>query len=153
MERSADQEEELAGARAEGSAEKKVADAGDADMENPKAPPALVTACCVCMEPWSSEGAHRMCCIAYCGHVYGRSCLEAILRRCEDRRAKCPQCTDKFDRLQVIDLYMTEYPRDDCWHRKRLIFGGKQLDVNRTLDHYKVKMYSTLHLVLRFGGG
>jgi hypothetical protein len=41
-------------------AEKKVDDAGDADMENPKAPPALVTACCVCMEPWSSEGAHRM---------------------------------------------------------------------------------------------
>ncbi|KAM0849686.1 hypothetical protein ACQ4PT_053575 [Festuca glaucescens] len=118
-------------------------------MENPKAPPALVTACCVCMEPWSSEGAHRMCYLVQCRHVYGRSCLETILRRCEDRRAKCPQCTDKFDRTQIIDLYMTEYPRDDCWHRKMKIFvevlKGKtitlEVGILDTVDSVKAKIH------------
>ncbi|KAM0870439.1 hypothetical protein ACQ4PT_040007 [Festuca glaucescens] len=131
--------------RVEGCAEKKVADAGDADLEYPK----RVTACCVCMEPWSSDGAHHMCCIVHCGHVYGRSCLETILRRCEGTRAKCPQCTNKFDRTQVIDLYMTEYPRDDCWHRKMKIFvevlKGKtitlEVGILDTVDSVKAKIH------------
>ncbi|KAG2549126.1 E3 ubiquitin-protein ligase RFWD3-like isoform X1 [Panicum virgatum] len=70
-------------------------------------------ACCVCMEPWTCSGAHRICCIP-CGHVYGRSCLERWLRRCGSRSAKCPQCGERFELRHITNLYVPENLWDDC---------------------------------------
>ncbi|GJN09358.1 hypothetical protein PR202_ga27359 [Eleusine coracana subsp. coracana] len=46
-----------------------------------------IPTCPVCMEAWTSEGAHRISCIP-CGHVYGRSCLEVVNPAWESK-SKC----------------------------------------------------------------
>ncbi|KAL6847591.1 hypothetical protein ACP4OV_022617 [Aristida adscensionis] len=63
--------------------------------------------CPVCMEPWASQGAHRISCIP-CGHVYGRSCLERWLAQRGNRIATCPQCGKRFKHKDIINLYAPE---------------------------------------------
>lgn len=43
--------------------------------------------CSICLEPWSSESTHRLCCLP-CGHLFGSTCINDYLYRC----AECPQC-------------------------------------------------------------
>ncbi|KAJ3681903.1 hypothetical protein LUZ60_014476 [Juncus effusus] len=70
--------------------------------------------CPVCMEMWTSEGPHRVCCIP-CGHVYGRLCLEKWLKKCGNKVGKCPQCNRKFKPTEIINLYAPKIvvPNDD----------------------------------------
>uniref|UniRef100_A0A0D9VNF4 RING-type domain-containing protein n=1 Tax=Leersia perrieri TaxID=77586 RepID=A0A0D9VNF4_9ORYZ len=63
--------------------------------------------CPVCMEPWTSQGAHRICCVP-CGHVYGRSCLEKWLQQCGNTSATCPQCGKRFQHKGITNLYAPE---------------------------------------------
>lgn len=37
--------------------------------------------------------------------------------------------------------------------QQRLIYAGKQLEDNHTIEHYKIKKGVTLHLALRLHGG
>ncbi|KAK3150228.1 hypothetical protein QOZ80_3AG0230500 [Eleusine coracana subsp. coracana] len=68
-----------------------------------------IPTCPVCMEAWTSEGAHRISCIP-CGHVYGRSCLERWLtqRGNQSQSATCPQCGRRYRHKDVINLYAPE---------------------------------------------
>ncbi|KAM0900377.1 hypothetical protein ACQ4PT_020684 [Festuca glaucescens] len=86
--------------------------------------PPQETACYLCMQPWTSQGAHRICCVP-CGHVHGRSCLENWLRS----EAKCPQCEDSFEPNDIIiDLYVTEHLWNGCGHEEFIA------DVRHTIE-------------------
>ncbi|CAN6293592.1 unnamed protein product [Urochloa humidicola] len=71
-------------------------------------------ACCsLCLEPWTCNDAHRICCIP-CGHVYGRSCLVRWLQHCGNMSAKCPQSREQFELRHIIDLYAPGNLWDGC---------------------------------------
>ncbi|WVZ88795.1 hypothetical protein U9M48_035268 [Paspalum notatum var. saurae] len=75
-----------------------------ARVSEPEPEVASSPTCPVCMEPWASQGEHRISCIP-CGHVYGRSCLKRWLTQCGNQSAKCPQCDKMFEHKDIINLY------------------------------------------------
>ncbi|EMS54797.1 E3 ubiquitin-protein ligase RFWD3 [Triticum urartu] len=83
--------------------------------------------CPVCMEPWTSEGDHRISCIP-CGHVYGRSCLERWLTQRGNASATCPQCGRRFKHKDIINIYAPEVavPNNDL--EKQLRFCRQKLE-------------------------
>uniref|UniRef100_A0A453JC38 RING-type domain-containing protein n=8 Tax=Triticinae TaxID=1648030 RepID=A0A453JC38_AEGTS len=83
--------------------------------------------CPVCMEPWTSEGEHRISCIP-CGHVYGRSCLERWLTQRGNASATCPQCGRRFKHKDIINIYAPEVavPNNDL--EKQLRFCRQKLE-------------------------
>lgn len=55
---------------------------------------------------------------------------------------------DTIDKVKEKSQNQDDIPLD----QQRLIFGGQQLEDNRTLDHYKIKKESIPHLILRLRG-
>lgn len=60
--------------------------------------------CSICLEPWSSESAHRLCCLP-CGHLFGSTCIQDHLQRC----AECPQCRAPTNATGMRFLYGRPY--------------------------------------------
>ncbi|PIA29107.1 hypothetical protein AQUCO_06200005v1 [Aquilegia coerulea] len=77
--------------------------------------------CCpICMESWSSEGGHQVCCLP-CGHVYGFSCIEKWIRQCKRNCAKCPQCSRKCGIKDIIKLYISRIAVVDGEQQKKVL--------------------------------
>ncbi|KAM3262807.1 hypothetical protein ACQJBY_053119 [Aegilops geniculata] len=109
-----EEEEGAGGDRASGSAEAEAASAGVGGGPKAEGSPRAAASCCICMDPWASYGAHRICCIP-CGHVYGRSCLERWLRHGGNTSAKAAlddrvvvgMGPKAHDRQPVLDAVVT----------------------------------------------
>ncbi|KAI5062876.1 hypothetical protein GOP47_0021423 [Adiantum capillus-veneris] len=61
--------------------------------------------CPICMEPWTGEGIHRICCLA-CGHLFGRSCIRRWLNQRGKKNSKCPHCNRKARIEDIRNLYV-----------------------------------------------
>ncbi|KAL4200930.1 hypothetical protein AMTRI_Chr02g256080 [Amborella trichopoda] len=60
--------------------------------------------CPICMDLWTTEGTHRICCLP-CGHLYGQSCIEKWIQQCGRNNGKCPQCKKKCMLKDIRKLY------------------------------------------------
>ncbi|GAB4856610.1 hypothetical protein Ancab_014526 [Ancistrocladus abbreviatus] len=58
--------------------------------------------CPICMDPWTSDGEHTICCLP-CGHLYGMSCIKSWLQ--QQNPGKCPQCNKVCKLEDVRRLY------------------------------------------------
>ncbi|XP_077220687.1 uncharacterized protein LOC143854547 isoform X2 [Tasmannia lanceolata] len=77
-----------------------------------------IASCPICMEPWSSQGPHRICSLL-CGHLYGRYCIEKWIRQCKRNIGKCPQCNEKCNLKDIIDIYAPQVAVvDDDLHKE-----------------------------------
>lgn len=62
-------------------------------------------ACPICMEPWTTTGEHRLCCLR-CGHLFGHSCVLKWLQvSCPTANRRCPQCNKKAAIKDIRTLY------------------------------------------------
>lgn len=79
--------------------------------------------CTICMEPWTSIGAHRLTSLR-CGHLYGKSCIE----RWVSKSACCPQCKTMAKRSQIRLIFARKLTALDVGELDRLL---KQLAYER----------------------
>lgn len=63
------------------------------------------TTCPICFIPLAASGEHRAAALAKCGHLFGKSCIEAWIRQ-ERSNAKCPFCKAPAKIRDVIGLYV-----------------------------------------------
>ncbi|KAF6171454.1 hypothetical protein GIB67_017978 [Kingdonia uniflora] len=77
--------------------------------------------CCpICMEPWTSEGAHQVSCLP-CGHLYGLSCIHKWLRQKRRNSGKCPQCGRYCSVNKIIKVYAPRVVAADGEQQKILL--------------------------------
>jgi hypothetical protein len=88
------------------------ATAAQATEEPPPAPAAAAAAdapeadeCVICLEPWSSEGPHRVAALRRCGHLFGASCVRAAVA--SQALGRCPLCNEPASAGDVINLFVS----------------------------------------------
>lgn len=83
--------------------------------------------CCqICMEPWTSAGVHRLCCLS-CGHLFGQGCVVRWLKECTVATRRCPTCNVKADLKDVRVLYANKLIAIDNSESNRLRIDNETL--------------------------
>ncbi|ONL92736.1 Transducin/WD40 repeat-like superfamily protein [Zea mays] len=99
--------------------------------------------CPVCMDPWTSQGPHRISCIP-CGHVYGRSCLEKWLTQRGNRSATCPQCGKRFKHKDIINLYAQEVAVPNSELEKEISYLRREICSLKKMVVHHDKMFEEM---------
>ncbi|XP_059628355.1 uncharacterized protein LOC132271101 isoform X2 [Cornus florida] len=74
--------------------------------------------CPICMDLWTSQGDHQVCCLP-CGHIFGMSCINRWILHRGGHSAKCPQCNAKINMKDVTRLYASPVIMvDEDLHKK-----------------------------------
>ncbi|XP_030522128.2 E3 ubiquitin-protein ligase RFWD3 isoform X2 [Rhodamnia argentea] len=76
--------------------------------------------CPICMEAWTDDGGHQMCCLP-CGHIYGMSCIKRWLKQ-RGNSGKCPQCNNKCKLKDVRKLFASRLVTVDEESQKKIRF-------------------------------
>ena len=82
--------------------------------------------------------------------VWGNNTFEVTIRTLTGKNI--PLFLDSLDtvhNMQILVYLLEKIPPD----QQRLIFEGKQLELNKTLADCNIKKESVVHLVLRLRGG
>ncbi|XP_077220929.1 uncharacterized protein LOC143854716 isoform X2 [Tasmannia lanceolata] len=95
-----------------------------------------IASCPICMEPWSSEGPHRICSLL-CGHLYGRQCIEKWVRRFKYNIGKCPQCNERCKLKDIIDIYAPQVVVADPALHKEVISLRAENEVLKSESKFK----------------
>ncbi|EXB31658.1 E3 ubiquitin-protein ligase RFWD3 [Morus notabilis] len=74
--------------------------------------------CPICMEPWTNDGDHHICCLS-CGHIFGISCIQKWLKKCQNQ-GKCPQCNRRCKLKDVRKLFAARVVAIDEEAQKRI---------------------------------
>ncbi|KAJ9056950.1 RING finger and WD repeat domain-containing protein 3 [Entomophthora muscae] len=82
-------------------------------------------ACTICTEEWTSSGVHQVAALR-CGHVFGKSCLEAWHRSKTQRGnsgvfASCPNCSAPYKMKDIFPLYVRNIKALDISERESAI--------------------------------
>ena len=64
-------------------------------------------ACVICCEQLTSDGAHEICVLTPCGHIFGRSCITAWVK---NSKAECPNCKTKVKSKEIRKIYPSTLP-------------------------------------------
>ncbi|XP_010490825.1 PREDICTED: E3 ubiquitin-protein ligase RFWD3-like isoform X2 [Camelina sativa] len=81
--------------------------------------------CLICMEVWTNDGEHQVCCLP-CGHLYGFSCIKKWLQQ-RQSAGKCPQCIRKCSLRDVRKIYASRVAAVDDEAQKRILFLESKL--------------------------
>ncbi|XP_016542806.2 E3 ubiquitin-protein ligase RFWD3 [Capsicum annuum] len=113
--------------------------------------------CTICMEAWTNDGDHQICCLP-CGHLYGLSCIKKWLLQ-KGSSAKCPQCNKKCTLKGIRVLYASQLHAVDeklqkkirslearcfslekeCtdWCKKEIEWRRREAELHQQVEHLK----------------
>ncbi|XP_024025111.1 uncharacterized protein LOC112092674 isoform X2 [Morus notabilis] len=98
--------------------------------------------CPICMEPWTNDGDHHICCLP-CGHIFGMSCIQKWLKKCQNQ-GKCPQCNRRCKLKDVRKLFAArvvaideEAQKRACWSKKEAEWRKMEAELQLEVQQLK----------------
>ena len=65
-----------------------------------------IAQCHICFENMKTDGAHEICALSSCGHLFGRECITKWVKM----KKECPNCKKKTTKGQIKKIYPSSMP-------------------------------------------